>query len=126
MAEKVGFEPTDRVTPVNALAGRPIRPLWHFSACESMAATEETETVDESGPVTNLENGTVAEWTIAPALKADDLHGSGGSNPPRSATVMSRDIGEGSYPREGSMGCRRSRRRRRSAPIRHRRPVPAD
>ena len=85
MAEKVGFEPTDRVTPVNALAGRPIRPLWHFSACESTAATEETETVDESGAFTNLENGTVAEWTIAPALKADVSKDTGGSNPPRSA-----------------------------------------
>ena len=30
-------------------------------------------------------DGTVAERTNAPALKADDLHGSGGSNPPRSA-----------------------------------------
>ncbi len=30
-AERVGFEPTVRVTPDNALAGRPIRPLWHLS-----------------------------------------------------------------------------------------------
>ena len=41
MAEKVGFEPTDRVTAINALAGRPIRPLWHFSACESRAGSAE-------------------------------------------------------------------------------------
>ena len=31
LAERVGFEPTDRITTVNALAGRPIRPLWHLS-----------------------------------------------------------------------------------------------
>ena len=31
-AERVGFEPTVRVTPDNALAGRPIRPLWHLSS----------------------------------------------------------------------------------------------
>lgn len=29
--------------------------------------------------------GTVAERTNAPALKADEVHASGGSNPPRSA-----------------------------------------
>ena len=29
--------------------------------------------------------GTVAEWTIAPALKADEPQGSEGSNPSRSA-----------------------------------------
>jgi hypothetical protein len=31
LAERVGFEPTDHLTEVNALAGRPIRPLWHLS-----------------------------------------------------------------------------------------------
>ena len=31
VAERVGFEPTDHLTAVNALAGRPIRPLWHLS-----------------------------------------------------------------------------------------------
>jgi hypothetical protein len=31
VAERVGFEPTDRITTINALAGRPIRPLWHLS-----------------------------------------------------------------------------------------------
>jgi hypothetical protein len=31
VAERVGFEPTDRITAINALAGRPIRPLWHLS-----------------------------------------------------------------------------------------------
>ena len=30
-AERVGFEPTDHLAMVNALAGRPIRPLWHLS-----------------------------------------------------------------------------------------------
>jgi hypothetical protein len=32
LAERVGFEPTDDLTTVNALAGRPIRPLWHLSS----------------------------------------------------------------------------------------------
>ena len=31
MAERVGFEPTVRFKTDNALAGRPIRPLWHLS-----------------------------------------------------------------------------------------------
>ena len=31
LAERVGFEPTDHITAINALAGRPIRPLWHLS-----------------------------------------------------------------------------------------------
>ena len=84
-AEKVGFEPTDRVTPVNALAGRPIRPLWHFSVGESRQTPSGNRTVHVPRSLTSLAGGTVAEWTIAPALKADDLHGSGGSNPPRSA-----------------------------------------
>ncbi len=78
VAEKVGFEPTDRVTPVNALAGRPIRPLWHFSAGESTAQSSRK-------PNGIVADGTVAEWTIAAALKAADPQGSGGSNPSRSA-----------------------------------------
>ena len=88
MAEKVGFEPTDRVTPVNALAGRPIRPLWHFSAGESMGPRPGTELTMRRGPrhvIVSLFDGTVAERTIAPALKADDPQGSEGSNPSRSA-----------------------------------------
>jgi len=31
LAERVGFEPTVRFNTDNALAGRPIRPLWHLS-----------------------------------------------------------------------------------------------
>jgi hypothetical protein len=31
VAERVGFEPTDHIAAINALAGRPIRPLWHLS-----------------------------------------------------------------------------------------------
>lgn len=31
VAESVGFEPTDRFDTINALAGRPIRPLWQLS-----------------------------------------------------------------------------------------------
>ena len=74
-AEKVGFEPTDRVTPVNALAGRPIRPLWHFSAGESTAQS----TRKPNGIVAG---GTVAEWTIAAALKAAGPKGPGVRIPP--------------------------------------------
>ncbi len=95
MAEKVGFEPTDPVTEVNALAGRPIRPLWHFSARESTGGAPgkpnghgPRATVDAIGAVTSLTDGTVAEWTIAPALKADESKGSAGSNPARSASVL--------------------------------------
>ena len=57
VAERVGFEPTDRVTTINALAGRPIRPLWHLSWGAAVYPG-------------NLSGGTVAEWTIAAALKA--------------------------------------------------------
>ena len=89
MAEKVGFEPTDRVTPVNALAGRPIRPLWHFSVSESMGRSTRSELPTGRSPhtrtIVSLAGGTVAERTIAPALKADDPQGSEGSNPSRSA-----------------------------------------
>src|SRR6187551_2775287 len=31
LAERVGFEPADHIAAINALAGRPIRPLWHLS-----------------------------------------------------------------------------------------------
>ena len=90
MAEKVGFEPTDRVTPVNALAGRPIRPLWHFSAGESTWPDLRTELPlgrSAHRRLVSLAGGTVAERTIAPALKADDPQGSEGSNPSRSAVA---------------------------------------
>jgi hypothetical protein len=59
-AERVGFEPTDHLAVINALAGRPIRPLWHLSG---------TQGVYRASTV-SLACGTVAEWTIAPALKA--------------------------------------------------------
>jgi hypothetical protein len=54
-------------------------------------------------------DGTVAERTNAPALKADDLHGSGGSNPPRSAKterayqVFCQDFDSGSRTRQSSL-----------------------
>jgi hypothetical protein len=38
LAERVGFEPTDHLTMVNALAGRPIRPLWHLSGAGAVYA----------------------------------------------------------------------------------------
>ena len=72
-AERVGFEPTDHLAAVNALAGRPIRPLWHLSRevriltiarrMPNWPATEPTGAI-------SLTRGTVAERTIAPALKA--------------------------------------------------------
>ena len=37
-AESVGFEPTDRFDTINALAGRPIRPLWQLSAAHASRA----------------------------------------------------------------------------------------
>jgi len=36
LAERVGFEPTVRFNTDNALAGRPIRPLWHLSWTRSV------------------------------------------------------------------------------------------
>ncbi len=38
VAERVGFEPTDHFDMINALAGRPIRPLWHLSNRPTMLA----------------------------------------------------------------------------------------
>jgi hypothetical protein len=67
LAERVGFEPTDHLTEVNALAGRPIRPLWHLS--ERAEVYLEWDVLTQRCP-DNLGAGTVAEWTIAPALKA--------------------------------------------------------
>jgi hypothetical protein len=71
----VGFEPTDRLTTVNALAGRPIRPLWHLSRAGAVYANDptmgtETRRAGARGVVSSLSSGTVAERTIAAALKA--------------------------------------------------------
>ena len=86
LAERVGFEPTDHLAVVNALAGRPIRPLWHLSEAGAVYGKPSAKgTVDQSGSITSLACGTVAERTIAAALKAADPQGSGGSNPSRSA-----------------------------------------
>ena len=79
LAERVGFEPTDHLAVVNALAGRPIRPLWHLSGAGAVCANASMNgtgngTVNGTGAaaalVINLCGGTVAEWTIAAALKA--------------------------------------------------------
>ena len=60
---------------VNALAGRPIRPLWHLSGAGAVYANAPVNgtgirTGVAAGRVINLCGGTVAEWTIAAALKA--------------------------------------------------------
>ena len=64
---------------VNALAGRPIRPLWHLSGAGAVYANGPVNgtairTLNGTGVgaalVINLCGGTVAEWTIAAALKA--------------------------------------------------------
>ena len=60
---------------VNALAGRPIRPLWHLSGAGAVYANAPMNgTVNGTDAglalVINLCGGTVAEWTIAAALKA--------------------------------------------------------
>jgi hypothetical protein len=83
VAERVGFEPTDHIAAINALAGRPIRPLWHLSW--------EPRSVAPEPCVGNLRNGTVAEWTNAAALKAAEVCASGGSNPSRSAIWFAAD-----------------------------------
>ena len=56
---------------VNALAGRPIRPLWHLSGAGAVYANASMNgTGIGAEPLINLSDGTVAEWTIAAALKA--------------------------------------------------------
>ena len=67
----MGFEPTDHLTVVNALAGRPIRPLWHLSGAGAVYANASMNgTALAPNPLINLFHGTVAEWTNAAALKA--------------------------------------------------------
>lgn len=71
LAERVGFEPTDHLTMVNALAGRPIRPLWHLSGAWAVYANAHVNGTGVGGGATiSLSGGTVAERTIAAALKA--------------------------------------------------------
>ena len=56
---------------VNALAGRPIRPLWHLSGAGAVYANApDIGTALAADRLINLCGGTVAEWTIAAALKA--------------------------------------------------------
>ena len=60
---------------VNTLAGCPIRPLWHLSGtAASLRHAVVERNCDRppvgSGGVANVHAGTVAEWTIAAALKA--------------------------------------------------------
>ena len=67
----MGFEPTDHLTVVNALAGRPIRPLWHLSRAGAVYANAPVNgTGVAADRLINLCAGTVAEWTNAAALKA--------------------------------------------------------
>ena len=56
---------------VNALAGRPIRPLWHLSGAGAVYASAPVNGTGVGSKVfTSLCDGTVAERTIAAALKA--------------------------------------------------------
>ena len=48
LAERVGFEPTVRFKTDNALAGRPIRPLWHLS-WERLSVSGGTEGIRTPG-----------------------------------------------------------------------------
>jgi hypothetical protein len=71
LAERVGFEPTDHLAVVNALAGRPIRPLWHLSGAGAVYANTPMNGTELAGEdFINLCDGTVAERTNAAALKA--------------------------------------------------------
>ncbi len=96
----MGFEPTDHLTEVNALAGRPIRPLWHLS--ERAEVYLKCDVVTQSHP-DNLDDGTVAEWTNAPALKAGGRKARGFESLPFRC-VMSRVIEDSPNPHQGS-GC---------------------
>lgn len=86
VAERVGFEPTDRVTTINALAGRPIRPLWHLSWGAAVYPG-------------NLGGGTVAEWTIAAALKAAGRKARGFESLPFRRVMSTQHPAEAGYPR---------------------------
>src|SRR5215207_9229168 len=69
-AERVGFEPTDHLSMVNALAGRPIRPLWHLSWAGEVYRKPSPRPPAGGRCISSLSRGTVAEWTNAAALKA--------------------------------------------------------
>jgi hypothetical protein len=61
---------------VNTLAGCPIRPLWHLSGTRRSLRqhlrerNRDRHCRSDAGRIDNLRGGTVAEWTIAAALKA--------------------------------------------------------
>ena len=77
---------------VNALAGRPIRPLWHLSGARAVYAHASINgTGVAPDRLINLNDGTVAEWTIAAALKAAGRKARGFESLPF-RSVMSQDI----------------------------------
>jgi hypothetical protein len=55
---------------VNALAGRPIRPLWHLSWAGEVYRKPSPRAPAAERRISSLSGGTVAEWTNAAALKA--------------------------------------------------------
>jgi hypothetical protein len=88
MAERVGFEPTDHLAMVNALAGRPVRPLRHLSSEGSQCSGGREAPPRADGDVASLAGGTVAERTNAPALKAGGPQGPGVRIPPVPLSVF--------------------------------------
>ena len=91
---------------VNALAGRPIRPLWHLSR-EGRSLTVDRGCRPAHGPsrwaLVSLIGGTVAERTIAPALKAGGRKARGFESLPFRSCDVARHPGQ-TEPASG-FGC---------------------
>ena len=84
LAERVGFEPTMSFWAHTPLAGERLQPCSATSPrARMLPAAPRPRT-----PADTLRGGGMAEWTIATVLKTVEPHGSGGSNPPPSATEL--------------------------------------
>ena len=82
LAERVGFEPTMSFWAHTPLAGERLQPDSATSPRDRMLpAARRPRTFADT-----LRGGGMAEWTIATVLKTVEPHGSGGSNPPPSAS----------------------------------------
>ena len=85
LAERVGFEPTMSFWAHTPLAGERLQPGSATSPRAGMLPAAPRPRT----PAVTLRHGGMAEWTIATVLKTVEPHGSGGSNPPPSATSVS-------------------------------------
>ena len=81
VAERVGFEPTDHLAMVNALAGRPIRPLRHLSREGPQCSGRRRI----SRPLASLDGRNGGRADKCTRLESGRPTRPGGSNPSRSA-----------------------------------------